>query len=315
MTMRVPNIMNNAQSMLDLQRIKQQYSNTVQQLTTGSAIVNVGDDPAASAQIMNYQSSVDLNSQYISQADTATAQMQSTSTVLTAVSSDINRVLSLAQSGLAASNTSAAAESSEVDALRTDLISLGNTQTQGKYIFAGTNTTTVPFADDSATTPQSVSYAGNEPTAANPNQGLIKVNLGQSATVTTNIPGSTLFYGPNGTADKGSATDLFAQVTAVRDALTSGNTAALQTAYTNLQAISGRFEVAQTDMGGRENGVTTLQNNLSDFNANLTAQQTKVAAVDYPTAITELNQESVAEQASLSAMSKANQKSLFDYIA
>jgi len=315
MTMRVPNIMNNAQSMLDLQRIKQQYSNTVQQLTTGQAIVNVGDDPAASAQIMGYQSSVDLNTQYINQANTATGQMQTTSTVLTSISSDINRVLSLAQSGLAANNTSAAAEASEVDALRTDLISLGNTQAEGKYIFAGTNTTTVPFVDNTSTTPQSVTYQGNEPTAANPNLGLIKLNVGTSATVTTNIPGSTLFFGPNGTADQGSATDLMAQVTAVRDALTSGNTAALQTAYTNLTAISGRIEVAGTDMGGRENGVTAIQTSLSDFNANLQAQQSTVQSVDYPTAITQLNEESVAEQASLNAMSKANQKTLFDYIA
>ena len=305
MTMRVPNIMNNAQSMLDLQRIKQMYSTTVQQLTTGQAVVNLGDDPAASDQIMNYQSSVALNSQYLSQADTATGQMQSTSTVLTAISSDVSRVLSLAQNGLSSNNASA--EAAEVDSIRTDLISVGNTQLQGKYIFAGTKTTTVPFVDNvpaTPTTPQSVTYQGNS--------GLINVNVGMSATVTTNIPGDSLYFGPSG---QGSATDLLAQVTAVRDALTSGNSAALQTAYTNLQAISDRLEVAGTDMGGRENGVTTLQTSLSDFNANLSAQQSKVQSVDYPTAITQLNQESVAEQASLSAMSKANQKSLFDYLA
>ncbi len=57
MTMRVPNLMNNAQSMLDLQRIKQQYSQTVQQLTTGKAIVNLGDDPTSSSLSPTYQSS------------------------------------------------------------------------------------------------------------------------------------------------------------------------------------------------------------------------------------------------------------------
>jgi flagellin-like hook-associated protein FlgL len=91
MTLSVPNLMNNPQSMLDLQRIKQQYSNTVMQLTTGKAIVNLGDDPTSSAQIASYQSSIDLNSQYIAQANSAGAQMQSTSTVLSSMTSDINR--------------------------------------------------------------------------------------------------------------------------------------------------------------------------------------------------------------------------------
>lgn len=307
MTLRVPNLMSNAQSLLDLQRIKQQYSNTVMQLTTGKAIVNLGDDPTSSAQIANYQSSIDLNSQYIAQANTASGQMSSTSTVLTSMNSDINRVLLLAQEGLSTSNTGQAAEASEVDSIRTDLIALGNTQTQGQYLFAGTATTTQPFLDNvpaTGTTPQSVTYAGNS--------GLNNLSVGSSTTVTTNIPGNTLFFGPSG---QGSATDLLAQVTAVRDALTSGNTAALQTATTNLTAISSRIETSGTDMGGRENGLSTLQNNLTDFNANLSSQQSSIESVDYPTAITQLNEESVAQQAALSAMAKSSAKTLFDYIA
>lgn len=309
MTMRVPNLMNNAQTMLDLQRVKQQYSQTVQQLTTGKAFVNLGDDPTASAQIMNYKDSIDQNSQFISQADWATSQLQSTSTVLTTISGDINRVMDLAQMGLdpSVNATGRAAEASEVDSLRTALISVGNTQTQGKYIFAGTKTTTVPFVDNvpaAPPLPQSVTYNGNS--------GTTSLNLGVSASVVTNVPGDALFFGPGG---QGSATDLLAQVTAIRDALTSNNTVALQTAYTNLQAISTRVEVVATDLGGRENGITAIQNGLSDFNANLSAQQSQIESVDYPTAITQLNQQSTAQQASLSAMSKSNQRTLFDYLA
>jgi flagellar hook-associated protein 3 FlgL len=303
MTMRVPNLMNNAQSMLDLQRIKQQFSVTVQQLTTGKSIINLGDDPTGSSQIMSYQASVDLNTQYISMADAASGQMQNTSTVLTSMTSDLNRVMDLAQSGLSTTTGGQAAEASEVDSLRTGLIALGNTQIAGTYLFAGTKTTTQPFVDNPATTPQSVTYNGNS--------GLTRLNVGVSTTVTTNIPGDSLYFGPGG---QGSATDMLAQVTAVRDALTSGDTAALKTAYTNLQAISTRLGVATTDMGGRENGVTALQTGLSAFNATLQAQQTTLQSVDYPTAITQLNAENLAQQASLSAMAKANTKSLFDYI-
>jgi flagellar hook-associated protein 3 FlgL len=309
MTMRVPNLMNNAQSMLDLQRIKQQYSNTVLQLTTGKAIVNLGDDPTSATEISNYQSSVDLNAQYIAQANTASTQMTNTSTILSSILSDVQSVVTQAQQGLASTDTPAGmtAGATEVDSLRTDLISLGNSQAQGQYLFAGTDTTTEPFLDNvpaTGTTPQSVTYAGNS--------GLNQLTVGTSTTVTTNIPGNSLFFGPGG---QGSSTDLLAQVTAARDALTSGNTAALQTAYTNLQAIATRIDTVQTDMGGRENGASVLQNGLSDFNANLSAQQSQIESVDYPTAITQLNEESVAQQAALNAMSMSNSKTLFDYIA
>jgi flagellin-like hook-associated protein FlgL len=142
--------------------------------------------------------------------------------------------------------------------------------------------------------------------------GIINLDLGTTASVATNLPGSSLFFGPGG---QGSSTDLLAQVTALRDALSSNNTAAMQTAYTNIQSISDRLNVAVADMGGRENGVTQLKDGLSSFNTNLTSIQSSVASVDYATAITQLNQESVSQQATLSVMAKSNQKSLFDYIA
>jgi flagellar hook-associated protein 3 FlgL len=297
--------MNSAQAMLDLQRIKQQYSNTVLQLTTGEQNVNIGDNPTASAEAMNYQDTIDLNNQYVAQGATAANQLSSTSTVLSSMISDITQVLGLATNGLGSSTdpTAQAADGTQVDAIRTALIALGNTEQNGTYLFSGTATTTVPFTNDTSTTPNSVTYNGNS--------GIISLNVGASTTIATNIPGNSLFFGPSG---QGSATDLMAQVTAVRDALTSGNTAALQTATNNLTTISQRIEQAQTAVGGLQNSVSTLQNGMNDFTTNLQAQQSTLEAVDYPTAITNLNQESVAEQASLNAMSMANTKNLFDYI-
>jgi flagellar hook-associated protein 3 FlgL len=190
------------------------------------------------------------------------------------------------------------------------MISLGNTQASGKYIFAGTMTTTKPFANvpgNYAVNPpvlDSTSYAGDN--------GLINLDLGTSVTVATNIPGSTLFYGPGG---QGSSTDLLAQTAALRDALNGVPGSNLQTAYNNLQAISDRINVSVADLGGRENGVTQLKNGLDSFNTNLSTIQSSVALVDYATAITQLTQESTSQQATLSVMAKSNQKSLFDYIA
>jgi flagellar hook-associated protein 3 FlgL len=306
MTMRVPNLMNNAQSLLDLQRIKQQYTETVEQLSTGEANPNLGDNPAATAEVEGYQASINVNTQYISQANTANSQLEASSTALSTMGTDINQLLTLGQEGLASGTTAAsqAGIASQVSALRTDLISLGNTQVQGQYIFSGTNTTTAPFVDDESTTPPTTTYNGND--------GIINLDLSPSVTVATNIPGNTLFYGPDG---EGSDTDLLAQTANLAQALTSNNTADIQTAYNNLKTISSRINVSVADVGERQDGVTALQDGLTSYSQNLTTQQSTVESVNYATAITQLNQEGVAQQATLSTIAQTNQKNLFDYLA
>ena len=306
MSMCVPNLMDNASSLLDLQRIKQQYSETVQQLSTGEADPNLGDDPSATAQVEGYQASINVNTEYIAQANTANSQLQASSTALTSVNSSITQLLQLGEEGLAAGTTTASQDgiASQVSAIRQDLISLGNTQVEGQYIFAGTDSTTVPFVDNETTTPPSTTYNGNS--------GVSSLTLSPSVSVATNIPGDTLFYGPDG---QGSDTDVLAQTAAMAQALTSNNTAALQTAFNNLQTISSRINVSTADLGEREDGVTALQNGLTSYNQNLTAQQTSIQSVNYANAITQLDQENVAQQATLSTIAQTNQKNLFDYIA
>jgi flagellar hook-associated protein 3 FlgL len=298
--------MDNASSLLDLQRIKQQYSETVQQLSTGEADPNLGDDPSATAQVEGYQASINVNTEYIAQANTANSQLQASSTALTSVNSSITQLLQLGEEGLAAGTTTASQDgiASQVSAIRQDLISLGNTQVEGQYIFAGTDSTTVPFVDNETTTPPSTTYNGNS--------GVSSLTLSPSVSVATNIPGDTLFYGPDG---QGSDTDVLAQTAAMAQALTSNNTAALQTAFNNLQTISSRINVSTADLGEREDGVTALQNGLTSYNQNLTAQQTSIQSVNYANAITQLDQENVAQQATLSTIAQTNQKNLFDYIA
>jgi flagellar hook-associated protein 3 FlgL len=306
MSMRVPNLMNNAQSLLDLQRIKQQYAETVEQLSTGQANPNIGDNPTATAQVEGYQASINVNTEYINQANTANSQMQATSTALNTMVTNIQQLMQLGQEGLAGNATAAsqAGIATQVSALRTDLIATGNTQVQGQYIFAGTMTTTVPFVDDETTTPATVTYNGNS--------GTTSLQVSQSTSVTTNLPGDALFFGPAG---QGQATDILAQAAAMAQALSTNNTAALQTAYNNIQTISSRINVAVADMGERENGVTALQNGLTAYNQNLTTQQSSIASVNYALAITQLNQEGVAQQATLSTIAQTNSKNLFSYLA
>lgn len=313
MTIRTPNPMDTSQLLLDLQRSKERYSSYVTQLTTGKAIVNLGDDPAGSAAILNFQASIDQNNQFMSQINSAASFLQNTETVATSVQTQVTRLLELAQTGITGtqSTSSRTAIASEVDGIFTSLVNMGNTQVQGKYIFAGSNTTTPPF--DAATAPpgapNSVTYNGNNAT--------INFTVGASATTATNIPGDNLFLGGNAATPGtyGGSLDLFSATKTLSQALTAGNTANIQTAMDNLKLISGHLNDSITKLGGLQNGIDSIKSSLSAINSDLQAVQNTVAAVDYPSAITGFTKESTAQSATLSVLAKINSKNLFDYLA
>jgi flagellar hook-associated protein 3 FlgL len=308
MTMRTPNPMDGAQALLDLQRSKERHATAVNQLSSGNRNVNVGDDPTGTALISDFQTSIDRNNQYMLQIENASNLLQGAESSLDAVNSTLTRVLELGQQGMTEGSGPMARQaiSKEVTALSDDLISTANTRQQGKYLFSGTRTTTVPF---SGLTPaanglrETVAYKGDK--------NEIKLDISPSATVTTNLPGDKVFYGPGG---PGSNTDLFAAVLALNDGLKKDDTAQIKQAYEDIQDIAVRINDTITEVGGRQGGMENLKNGMSAYTASLNSIQGSIQSVDYPTSITNLNKENTSQQATLSVMAKANSKNLFDFI-
>jgi len=302
MTLRTPNPFTNTQTTLDLQRIKEHLAILQEQIATGKRIVRLGEDPTGAALIVDFRSSIERNKQYVKQADSAASFLQATETSLDGVNTGITRLLELGQQGL--SDTTGASGrprlAQEVDGIRTNLLSLANTQQQGKYLFAGTRTTTQPFSGPAA---GPITYAGDS--------NSIVLDVGVSATVATNVSGDTAFYGPGG---QGSASDIFQAVTDLRDGLNTNNVALIQTAYNNLQTIHSRLQDTLTDLGGRQAALDQLKETVGGFNTSLQSIQDTYEAVDYPQAITDYQKAGISQQAALSVLGKSNAQNLFDYI-
>lgn len=310
MTLRTPNPFTNTQTSLDLRRVKERMALLQEQIATGKRIVRLGDDPTGAALIVDFRSSIERNKQYVKQADSAASFLQATETSIDGVNTAITRLLEIGQQGL--SDTTGASGraqiAQEVDAIKNNILSMANTQQQGKYLFAGTATTTLPFT----ATATGATYNGNN--------GSIPLDVGVSTSVVTNNPGDNVFFGqsaalpPTATAGPGSGGDLFTQVTALSDALKANNYAGIQTAYTNLQAIHSRLQDTLTDLGSRQAALDQLKETVGGFNTSLQAIQNTYEAVDYPQAITDYQTEGISQQAALSVLGKSNAQNLFDYI-
>ena len=307
MALRSVNPYTSYQVQLDLQRTKEQMSTLTEQIASGNRLTKLGDDPTASALVLNFQDSIQQNNSYIKQADTATSFLQTSETAVQAVSDTISQLqVLLVQAGSTASGRLATVPG--VTGIRDNLLALANTQSQGKYLFAGTNTTTTPFS----LTATGANYAGDS--------NNITLDVSANTTVATNIPGDTVFF--NGV--KNSSGDIFAQVSNILSYLNnsaladvidpvSGKTN-IQTASDNLDAIFGNIQSNLAVLGGRQSSLQQLKDNTSNYNASLQNIQDSYQAVDYPAASADYSQAQISQQAALSMLSKMNTLNLFNYL-
>lgn len=289
MTIRIPTGYGNRQTLIGLQLSKERYAALNQQISTGKRITNLADDPTGAALVVNLQSSTDLNTQYIRQIESARSFLSATDTVLSAVGDSLMRLEELGAQGQSAV-TSGSGQSivPEVDALLTGLLSLANTQEQGKYLFAGTMTDVKPYP-----------VAG----ASVANAGTINLDITSSASVTMNIPGDQVFVG------------IFQAVSDLRAALVANNSANVKTAIGELDLAFSATLTARTQVGGRQNSLDQIQANLESYNLTLQSMKSTYDDVDYPSAITQANQETITQQAAFNVLAKNNRQNLFDFLA
>ena len=301
MSLRTPNPLTNYQTRLDLQRSKERMTDLSNQISSGNRLLRLSDDPTGSALVLDFQNSIAINKQHIDQANRATSFLKTSETTLSSLDDSLQRLLELGQQGQSdiTGSNGRANIANEVDGIRSTILSLANTQSQGKFLYSGTMTTTEPFT----LTATGANYAGNGAS--------INLDITSSTSVSTNIPGNTVFFGAGG---QGSSTDMFTQVTNLRDALTSNNSAGIKTACDNIKNIQSALNNQITDLGGRQASIEQITTDLGSYNESLQTIQNTYQSVDYPTAISEWYQEQTAQQASLSVISKTGKTNLFDYL-
>lgn len=308
MSMRTPSTTQTRQALLDLERTNERLSQNQTRIASGNRLTGPGDDPTAAASILSFGNSIEANTQYLRQADTSVAFLKSSEDAVSATIDHTMSLEELAQNGLFATTAAErTAIAPQVDAIRTMLLGLANTQVQGKFVFAGTQTLgtaahPLPF-EDAAPSAGPINYWGDS--------GSINLEVATNTSVSTNIPGNTVFFGAGG---QGSTTDILKAVTDLRDGLNTNNTALIQTASTNLKAVLDNLNQMRADLGGRQAGLLSLKDTLSGLNVTLQDMQNTQQATDYPLAATEYSQDQTIQTATLSVLAKSNKTNLFDYL-
>ena len=201
------------------------------------------------------------------------------------------RVLVLQGANDTLSEQQRGAIATELDQIAEGIKSSANTQYAGRYIFAGTATTTAPYALGGADT-----YLGNSDS--------ISREIGQNVQVPINVTGDTV------------ATPLLAAIRqAAIDLRAGGTTANLSTTdITALDSASDAILTTRASVGARTNRLTAATDRLQQLEQAQTQQLSDVEDADIAQTMIDYSTQAAVYQAALKSGANLIQPSLMNFL-
>ncbi len=286
------NIQNQSRRILDLQT----------QLASGLRVNSPSDDPIDARRAINARAAIAKNEQYLANISAAGPRLEETVTSIQTMADNLLRARELTVQGANGTNDQTALDAiaEEINQILESAVNTANHQTGDLYIFGGTRTKTQPFdvTRDANGDITAVTYQGN--------QERIPVTVGDGLTVPTNEVGSAVFQGSQ---------DIFQTLIDIRDDLRAGDQASLQnTRLTELETARQQLSQAQSRVGSVQNRLDRTQLEIEDFQVQLQQVLSDSVDADFADVIINLNSQSNAFQAALSAGARIIQPSLLDFL-
>jgi flagellar hook-associated protein 3 FlgL len=294
---RITQNMLNTQLMRNLNSNMQRMDNSQNQLATGRRINKPSDDPVGIAFGLRYRSEIAANDQFESNANAAISWMDYTDVTLGQAGDILQRVRELT---VQAANGTNSAESlkaikSEVAQLTEQMVTIGNSEFNGKQVFNGQQTDKKPYT---------LANAENETTD---NQA-INFELGAGVQIGISTSGTQVF------GQAGKDDNLFKVLKDIQASMESGNQKALTDDIGRLDKRMDAFLETRADIGAKSNRIDMIQNRLKDIGVNLQTLQSKTEDADVAAVITSLKTDENVYNSSLDVGAKLIKPSLIDFL-
>jgi flagellin-like hook-associated protein FlgL len=266
-----------------------------QQLTTGRLINAPSDSPTGTNRAMQTRNELASVSQEARNISDGEAWLEQSDSTIQNMLDAARKVRDLTVQGLSTGSSSDASQkalATEVASLRDGLLTLANTNIQGRPLFGGVTPGTKAY---DATTGAYVGLVGPPVTR----------RVSETEVLRVDISGPEAF-GPPGD-------DLFAVVGRIAADLTA-DPAALETHLADLDVIMQGMYTAVADVGARAKRLDGLAQINSDRSLTLQSQLAETENIDLPNTIMRLEMQKVGYEAALAATAKAISPTLLDYL-
>jgi flagellar hook-associated protein 3 FlgL len=258
-------------------------------VSTGKRISELSDDPVGLTQALNIKSAlssfeqlgrnITMGKSWLTASETAMSNVQDL------ISDAKTLCVQMATATIGAPERISA--SVTVQNLLEEVISLANTELNGRYIFSGSKTDTVPFSQDGT-------YNGD----SNP----FTVKIGRDTSVEVGNDGGSAF----GT--------IFNTLSDLKDALASNDVDGIQTAMGNLDVHFDHVSNKISGVGSKMVRMEIKGNIFQELKINNTKRLSKLEDADITEAIIDLKEKELVYQAALSSSTGVMKLSLVDYM-
>ncbi len=260
-----------------------------ERLATGKRMHRPSDDPANLPAVLVMRDALNAVQQYGRNLQDTKTLLDAGQRALQDAVQVLHRLRELAVQGangtLSAPDMQALAR--EVEALRGELVALGNTQVAGKYIFGGTRTTSAPFLPDGT-------YLGNSTRVVR--------EVDRGVAIEATIPGDLAF------------SQAFSASQALQTALESGDHDAVRATLSGLDGALDQLLGALAELGARANRVEVIQARMGDFEVQLRELLSVREDVDIAEVVVRLQTEENVYRAALAVGARLLQPSLVDFL-
>jgi flagellar hook-associated protein 3 FlgL len=290
-----PNPMSSLLAALNQTKLASQQATI--EIASGRNVNVPSDNPTAAALLVENNDQAIFNKGYLQSLNAIQGQLSTADSTLSSVVTALQRASTLGIQGAngTLSDSDRVAVANELQGIQSQLVSLANTSYQGRYVFAGTLTSTPPFVVDN-TVPSGIRYVGN--TDVN------EVAIGNGYNLAVNQPGSQLF--------SATGSDVFLSINNLIQALQTNTN--IPDAVSALNVASSYFSAQRVFYGNAMNQAQSQTMYLNTNKLQISQQENTLSAADLAEAATNLSQSQLDTQATLAAISKFTQNNLFDYL-
>lgn len=288
--------------------VQEKLSKTQAQMAAGKQVLQASDAPDQAASIERYRSLIQRQESYQNTIASMDTRLKTEESSLSSVS---NMLIRMKELGVQAGNDTLGpndrrALATEMMGLRDQIVSLANSQdSSGNYIFGGSRVSSPPFVSDNGESP---TYRGD--------QSRMQVPVGDQRSVMLNRPGAEVFArvlrddGAGGQYGVGFFQALDEMVAGVQDS----NQDAMKRGLNEIDQMQTSISLAQAQVGTDQNMLSAQQSIVDDTALTLKNVLSGIEDLDYATAVSKLNQQTLALQAAQSSFGKVSQLNLFNYI-
>lgn len=303
--LRVTSNMMNSQLLLNLNRNARTMNETQLQLATGRKINKASDDPVGITYSLRYRAELSSNEQYTKNVDSALSWLDYNDTVLGQTGDVVQKIRELTVQAATGTNPQSALNSinEELMQLKEQLVDIGNSTLNGKYIFNGEQYNTKPYDFAKGT---DGTFDVSKPITTD--TGEIQFIVGEGVRMPISTTGNDVF-GINGDTD-----NLFAIINQLSGALKAGDLSGISAQLGSIDTRMEKILKARSEIGAKTNRVELMQDRLSDLNINLTDLQAKTEDADYEELIMNSKIQENIYNASLSVGAKIISTTLVDFI-